>query len=66
MRRGSHEGRSDDHEQEPEGACAKPDGEWKDMVEVNWRKWLFRSGQAWKVETVHEFLDAAWGHLFHE
>jgi hypothetical protein len=45
----------------------KPEGEaWKNMVEVNWRKWLFRSGQAWKVETAHAFLIEAWGHLFYE
>lgn len=47
-------------------ARTKQDGDWKEMVEVNWRKWLFRSGQAWKVETVHDFLGAAWGYLFHE
>ncbi len=44
----------------------KPEGSWNNMVEVNWRKWLFRGGQAWKVETVQAFLTAAWGHLFHE
>jgi hypothetical protein len=43
----------------------KPDNDgWKNMVEVNYRKWLFRSGQPWKVETVHEFLLEAWRHLF--
>jgi predicted nucleotidyltransferase len=34
------------------------------MVEVNYRKWLFRGGQDWQVETVHEFLLEAWRHLF--
>jgi len=43
----------------------KPGGDAvQKMVEVNYRKWLFRSGQAWKVETVHEFLLEAWRHLF--
>lgn len=43
----------------------KPGGDAVEkMVEVNCRKWLFRSGQAWKVETVHEFLLEAWRHLF--
>ncbi len=43
----------------------KPTGDAKEkMVEVNYRKWLFRSGQSWTVETVHEFLLEAWRHLF--
>jgi hypothetical protein len=43
----------------------KPAGDARErMVEVNYRKWLFRSGQSWKVETVHEFLLEAWRHLF--
>jgi hypothetical protein len=37
---------------------------WRNMVEVNWRKWLFRGGQSWTRELVHDFLTAAWGHLF--
>jgi hypothetical protein len=47
--------------------ATKPESDrWNDMVEVNWRKWLFRSGQSWTRETVHDFLGAAWGHLFNE
>jgi hypothetical protein len=43
----------------------KPTGDAVEkMVEVNYRKSLFKSGQAWKVETVHEFLLEAWRHLF--
>lgn len=46
--------------------ATKLDGRWNDMVEVNWRKWLFRGGQAWTREQAHAFLNEAWGHLFHE
>lgn len=43
----------------------KPTGDAREkLVEVNYRKWLFRSGQSWTVETVHEFLLEAWRHLF--
>ena len=40
----------------------KPEGNWNDMVEVNYRKWLFRGAQPWNRDTVNAFLYAAFGH----
>jgi hypothetical protein len=44
----------------------KPEGDWNQMVEVNWRKWLLRGEQPWNRQVVQQFLLEAWRHLFDE
>ena len=47
-------------------SITKPEGRWKELVEVNRRKSLFHGGQPWTRAQVHTFLTEAWGHLMHE
>lgn len=35
----------------------------KEWLEVNWRKYLFRSTQAWTRSQAHALADAAWERL---
>lgn len=36
---------------------------FKDWLEINDRKYLFRSGQAWTFQQVHSFVSAAWDYI---
>lgn len=46
--------------------ATKPEERWRDMLEVNCRKWLFRGPQPWTRDVAHTFLAEAWGYLFNE